>query len=460
MIRRTIAVVGSGFSGAVTVMRLLGTGGAGQLRVILVNRSGANARGLAYGTASKDHLLNVPAGGMSAFAERPDDFLDFCRESDANVAPGSFARRSAYGEYLERRLREALASTRARVDRITGEVVDIHEVGQGSAAELHLAGGDRVRVDRVVLALGNFAPADPQAVREAGFEQHPRYVRDPWERGRLDGLSPDGDVLLVGSGLTALDVALSVSRGMSDHRILCLSRHGIRPLPHRPTLSPATQWAIRDALMNGPATVLAYSRTMRGAALAAREHGDWRSVIASVRDATPTLWRRLPQRERARFLRHARAYWDAHRHRAAPASHQAFEALLDSHRLEVIAGRLTGVRDTGEGLEVSVRRRGRDGLDVHRVGLVLNCTGPAMDVASLREPLFAALLRRGLVVRDPLGLGIEVSPEFALLDADGRASTVLHYLGPLLRARDWEATAVPELRHAAASLALHLVADL
>ena len=58
---------------------------------------------------------------------------------------------------------------------------------------------------------------------------------------------------------------------------------------------------------------------------------------------------------------------------------------------------------------------------------------------------------------DALSLGLDVSDDLAILDADGQASASIFLVGPLLKARFWEATAVPELRQHAATLARKLL---
>jgi uncharacterized NAD(P)/FAD-binding protein YdhS len=88
-----------------------------------------------------------------------------------------------------------------------------------------------------------------------------------------------------------------------------------------------------------------------------------------------------------------------------------------------------------------------------QVAAVINCTGPQGDITRLADPLIQALLARGLISPDPLRLGLALDPQGAVLDNRGRPSRVISYTGPLLRARDWEGTAVPELRTAAQRLA-------
>src|SRR5436305_11789825 len=107
---RTVVIIGAGFSGAVTAAHLLRRGIGRPLGVVTINRSGRLARGVAYGTNSPGHVLNVPAGRMSAFPDDEDSFLRFARRIDPDVAGGTFVPRRLYGEYLEFLLHDAEAN--------------------------------------------------------------------------------------------------------------------------------------------------------------------------------------------------------------------------------------------------------------------------------------------------------------------------------------------------------------
>jgi uncharacterized NAD(P)/FAD-binding protein YdhS len=207
------------------------------------------------------------------------------------------------------------------------------------------------------------------------------------------------------------------------------------------------------------ATARGYLRALRRAIEGEQRRGrDWRDVVAALRPHTPALWQRLEPGERARFERHLRRYWDAHRHRCAPEAHQAFHELIAAGRVRVIAGRIEGCRAEGPDLVVTVRRRGDGVAQALRVGSVVNCTGPTTDVRHMDDPLVRDLLRTGRIAPDPLGLGLTVSADYAVCGSLGQPSASIHYVGPLLKARDWEATAVPELRVHVERLARHLLA--
>jgi uncharacterized NAD(P)/FAD-binding protein YdhS len=191
---------------------------------------------------------------------------------------------------------------------------------------------------------------------------------------------------------------------------------------------------------------------------AARTPGnDWRGVVGALRPATPGLWQELYLAERSRFLRHLRPYWDVHRHRAAPETWAAVERMRQAGEIQFRAARLVRFEPTADGVRVVVRPRGRTETEAFFVERVVNCTGPSSDVRRIGDRLLDALRKRGLAVPDPLALGLEVSEELELLDAGGRPSPHISLVGPLLKARFWEATAVPELRAHAARLAKRLL---
>jgi uncharacterized NAD(P)/FAD-binding protein YdhS len=447
----TIVVIGGGFSGAAVAAHLLRR--KRPVQVALVNRYGPIGRGVAYRTRIEAHVLNVPAGGMSALPEEPDHFLRFARDRDPSIAAGTYVSRRVYGEYLEHVLRQAEAGAVAGavLERIVGEVRDVRP-GDSAAAEVVFADGSRRFADFVVLALGNYSPSDPPA--EGGeFYASERYVRDPWIRGSLDRIREGESVLMLGTGLTMMDIALDLSSRNVRPPLRAVSRHGLLPHAHDVSPPPAAALAPAD-LGTPPHTVARHLRSVRRLAAAS---SDWRETFAALRPVTADLWQKLDAVERARFLRHVRPYWDIHRHRAAPATAAAVARLIGLGELQIRAARVVRYEPTSDGVRVVVRPRGRDETEAVFVERVVNCTGPSSDVARVGDALLDALRSAGRIVPDHHRLGVEVDEDGALRDASGDASTTLFLVGPLLKARDWESTAVPELRRHAARLAERLL---
>lgn len=448
----TVAIVGAGFSGVMTAVHLLRGVAPRPVRVLVVNRSGAMARGVAYGTNSAAHLLNVPAGRMSAFPDDPAHFLRFVQSRDPAASASTFVRRSLYGEYLEHLLTEASA---ARPGTLSQVVTEVRAVEPDRAwAGIETADGERFTVDRVVLAVGHYPPAHPQGLPDA-FLRSALYIRDPWSKGALERVPSGQPVLLVGTGLTTLDVALDLHRrGLPG--ATAVSRRGLLARSHDPQIPPPDA-RHRPPDIEPATTAAGYAKAVRTHIQRVAPEGNWRQVIDSLRAITPKLWQQLGTSEKERFMRHLRPFWDVHRHRAAPETGAAIAELVRSGWLKVQPGRLLGAESSPAGATVTLRPRSTSELRRLEVGAVVNCTGPATDVRTAGDKLLNELFRRGQARTDPLGLGIDVASDGAVLSSSGAPSHVLYYVGPLLRARDGEGTAVPELRVHAANLAKRIL---
>jgi len=155
-------------------------------------------------------------------------------------------------------------------------------------------------------------------------------------------------------------------------------------------------------------------------------------------------------------VRHLQAHWDVHRHRLPPQLTMRIEDLRRSGRLRVNAGRIQSVIAAGPRLQVSWRPRGGTGIVRLTVDLVVNATGPNYDIENTPDALLNSLRAESLVSADKLNLGIQTAQFGACVDPRGHVSKNLFYLGPMLRADHWEATAATELRDHAERLAAHL----
>ncbi|HEU4844476.1 MAG TPA: FAD/NAD(P)-binding protein [Burkholderiaceae bacterium] len=458
----TILIIGAGFSGAITAVQLLRQAGGPARRVILLNRSGRMARGLAYGTQSPDHTLNVPAGNMSAFDDEPDHFLRYCRSRDGATGPAAFVSRRLYGDYLEHLLEQAETAPPgpARLERMTGQVARLQAVPGQAGLRATLDDGRTLQADRVVLAFGHFPSAHPP-LADMGFYHSPRYVRDPWGTDWLAALAPGAPVLLLGTGLTAVDICMSLLNADPARPILAISRRGLLPQPHRQSHAMPPAGAGPAAIWGTAVTVRAQLRAFRRHVAAGMAEGrDWRDALASLRPHTAAIWRAYPERERRRFLRHVQPYWDSHRHRLAPAVHQRFAAAMAGGTVRVRAARVRAMTDAGGQVDVLLQPRGTQTATTVRVAAVVNCTGPCSSPRATDSALVGQLLAQGMIRTDGLGLGLAVAPDCAVLDAAGTPSRTLYYIGPWLKADYWEATAVPELRRYAAGLAATVLAAL
>jgi len=267
-----------------------------------------------------------------------------------------------------------------------------------------------------------------------------------------------GSVLLVGSGLTMVDAALRLAalRPRVRH-IHVLSRHGWIPEVQASGPAPAIRPDVAGALDAARGSTRRLVRAFRTLTKQVEDAGgDWREVIGTARGQLAAQWRALDDAERARFLRHVRSPWDVNRHRVPAGPLGAVRSLARAGVLNVHAGRLEEVNELEDAVEVIWRPRGATRTRAWLVDRVINCTGPECRAARVADPLVQSLLTGGHIRPDALSLGIDVADDGRPLSREGAPVDRLYYLGPWLRARDWEATAVPELREHAASLARSL----
>jgi len=445
----TIAIIGGGFSGTILASELLRRGNRA-ITVVLIEREGCPGRGVAYSTDFAGHLLNVKVQDMSALADDRSHFLRWAREHYHDQAqPSDYLPRRVYGKYVESTLCEAIEGNPGRFEWKREEAFSITPAERGAAVLLR--SGCTIHADAVVLALGNFPPNDMTLPGQNGSSR--RFVPNPWSVSALDKVAPDNSVLLIGSGLTSVDAAISLRACGFLGKIHMLSRHGLLPQTHKPTEDWPARWD--HASTHRVRGLVRLIRTE--VAKAERQNSDWRAVIDSVRPFAQNIWRSLPQQERRRFLRHLRAFWDVHRHRVAPEIGKLLETEMAERRLQIHAGRITEYRENGNIVEVSYRKRGMAESKKLYVDYVINCTGPCDDCRRVNSPLLSDLLDQKLVRPHPLFLGLDTTDNGALLDAGGVPSGFLYTVGPLQKGNLWETIAVPEIREQASELASHLL---
>lgn len=432
-----VAIVGAGFSGTLLAINLLRHG----VKVVLIEREEAQlAKGLAFGTRRPEHLLNVRASNMSAFNDNLGHFLRWMGFSSDDQA-NRFVSRLAYGHYLRELLIDVLAGAGDRAQVRAGEAVG---AGFGvDAITLSLAKGEPVVCRALVLALGNFPPPSLPAL--AGLPPRLHFT-DAWQRGALDNLDGIGNVVLLGSGLTAIDTIVSLESAGYRGRVTAISRRGLKPRSHAesgPVVKPS------------PEPEQSGSRLVRLVRKRAETLG-WRAAIDELRPHTQHLWRRHDDVAQRRFLRHLRPYWDVHRHRLAPAVAQRVAALEDAGRVTFLAGKVTGAEVEGGNALLRWRPRGgavEQGLTAQRV---INCIGPEGDVTRACHPLIDDLLAQGRARADAHRLGLDVEQSGRLRGASGAPQEALFAVGPLTKGEAWEVVAVPDIRRQVWDLARYL----
>jgi len=438
--RGSVLIVGGGASGVILAAHLLRSDDPG-LRVTLIEREPHLGRGLAYSTVLPEHVLNVSAMGMSALADEPRHFWRWLhgkglvREGE----PPFYAPRSLYGAYLGQLL-DGLVEREAK----SGRLRLVHEAAVGvvttsAGVEVELANGASLVGHVAVLAAGHDqepAPEQAFAVRLGAPGDTP--------------IDPDAPVLILGTGLSMVDAWLTLQHRGHRGPVHAVSRRGLLPSPHQPTKP------IRLDSADIPlGTELSYFvRWFRELLRDTRKRGgDWRDVVDGLRPYNQRIWQSWPASAKRRFVEHTKAWWDIHRHRMAPVISGRVNAAIESGRLKLLAGRVVDATRMASGSQVGIQLRKGQELVSLDVAQIYDCTGLTKDVSAGSIAVVRSLTDRGLGRPDPLRLGLDVTPDCAVIAADGAPQDKLFAIGPLTRGAFFEIDAIPDIRAQCARLA-------
>jgi uncharacterized NAD(P)/FAD-binding protein YdhS len=273
----------------------------------------------------------------------------------------------------------------------------------------------------------------------------------------MNAIRGDEPVLVIGSGLTAVDTVLSLTEHGRTARITLLSLNGLTPRAHLTSAAPPLDLEGRISLQfedSRGVSVLTLSREVRKLTRELLSQGfDWRHAIDVLRPYTPALWRAMPLQQRRRFLSHVRPFWEVQRHRMAPEIAARFESLVQSGQVEIIGGRVESASQVQGRLRVRCLLRKTRAIREMEFGWVVNCTGPLPSNRPESNPVIASLMVRGQLVPDALALGVQTSSQGRPIDSGGQEVQGLFVVGTLRKPECWESTAVPELRVQAAQVA-------
>lgn len=338
-----IAIIGGGASAALLLANLARRTGADQLKADLYDREGRFARGVAYSTTRPEHLLNVRAGNMSAYEDKPEDFLEWLGGTYGTL---DFVPRTIFGDYLEEKLEEAAAIVSVEFITRDAEACTPQSVTTSHGTKTY---------DLVVLATGNCAPLKPDAP-----DKTEHYYSDPWG-APYEGLAGLKDITLIGSGLSAVDTILTLDAAGFKGVIRVISRNGLFPGVHA---DPASY---DPFLKQMPRTALeALHWVRKEERRAAAENIPWQPVIDSLRIYTNEIWQGWDEAQRRIFMRRLFTFWNIHRHRRAPQTEEVFARLRGEGRLIMVRACADAVEDGPKVLT----RGGAIGTDA-----VINCLG-------------------------------------------------------------------------------------
>ena len=454
--RHHVVILGGGFTGAAVAWHLARR--STRPLITVIEPRPFLGGGLAYSSEEPSHRVNVPASRMSVLPGEPEHFSRWlARDGEAERDPDSvwrngdiFPRRRVFGRYVAEQLAPHVASGAIR--HVRDHAQALRRSGDGWIVA---TSGQPLAADVVVLAMTHPSPDVPAAL--ASIADADGFVADVYRADALGSIAPQASVLIVGSGLTSADTVAELDRRGHRGRILAVSRHGLRSRGH-----PQVRGEPFGDFVSEPATTaLALLERVRSTLAAADTDGvNWQSVFDQLRLQGPAIWTALAPDERTRLARRLRAFWDVHRFRIAPQ----VEAVLERRRAEGtfdnIAASLVASNDDGDGLAVTLRRRGQRQFETMHFDVVVNTTGPAHGRALHANPALRSLADADLIRIDRHGLGIETALDSRAVGWDGEPLDGLFVAGPLARGTFGELMGLPEVARHAQTVASQIEAQL
>lgn len=423
-----ILILGAGYSGTALAVTLAKMTEA--KRVGLVEKEKEFGPGVAYRTFETTHLLNVLTEKMGAFADQPRHFLEWC---EGKKLPGpldkTFLPRSLYGQYLKALLEGS------SLQKLTEEAIDLNLVAP-EKVEVFFKSGKKVTARKVVLALGN--------QRSRKTFSTPAFFQAPWDLPSLRQIPNDASVLILGTGLTAVDCVLSLKAQSHQGPLTLFSRHGLLPQSH----ALANPFPPFFEKKKNPRSIREIVKLLREETdRAVLEGRAWQPIVDSLRASTPAVWPLMPLKEKQRFLRHLRSYWISFGNRLPPQVLFQIKDWVRGGQLCIVAGRSREIVKKDATFLITFCARGDLNVQKKQFSFLIDATGPCGEYRKVDSTLMQNLLKKGLTTIHASGIGLQVSPHGSFIDDKGRDSSSLFALGPLRRGELWESTAVNEIRN-------------
>lgn len=437
---KTIAIIGGGVSGALIVLNILKQNNCAT-QILWFDAKNAFCKGLAYSTDEDVHLLNVRASNMSVFVDEPLHFVNWLTQQQLPFSSQDFVPRTIYGHYVLSTFNELKESNATvKITCLAEEVTAINKNGNEYVVSAKL---DH-HAQQVVLAFGNFLPAHPRSIH-TDFQQSNRYFQNAFSSQVITQAINQESILVVGSGLTMIDVVLSLKKHLYKGKITAISPHGYLPQSHIENSLPATASYINE--QHTYTLLQLFSLVNQQLKFARANQLSVHSVIDALRPHLQRLWLGFSVEDKQQFLRHLRHKWGVARHRAASQSMQVVNELLNTKQLELIRGRVYDIKSNESGIEVQYSDKGKN--NNLKTSILINCTGPESNFEKVEFLLVKQLLQANSIHVDALKYGIEAS-------LNGQIAPNLYTIGPPLKGILWESTAVPEIRVQAQQIALLL----
>jgi uncharacterized NAD(P)/FAD-binding protein YdhS len=436
---KVIAIVGFGFCGRLAFAHLAKN--SKNSKIIIFEKNNQNSLGSAFSSFSPHYILNVPMEKMSAFSNQPQDFCEFLKkkypEIFKEIGENGFAPRRIYGEYLEAITQKSFVEARQNnieVEFVEDEVIEIlpcerilKQIQDDVILHRH---PELVSGSSVITTKSNNSFQANEILIATSFKQSnlpfdlnsPNLVKQIWDFPKTfhEKNFTNETICLIGSGLTTVDVIVGLKKKNFSGKIIIISRRGNLPKKHLIKSSEKSSYFIdaEDAKKGALFLCLKIRNFLKS-----NSQFDLRNIINSIRSTTDKIWHNLDEKNKKLFFR-LMPYWNIFRHRAPISSIELIEEMIAAGQIEIVEGGVKKCQKLGDKISVQTK------FAEFEVDYLVNCLG--FEFNARKYPLLNQMIELGLLQQD-----------FMMVRSN---NDKVHLLGGLNIGRDFECTAVPDLR--------------
>ena len=440
---KKIAIIGFGFCGIMVFGNILKkiSSQKSQIKIkfIIFEKDGETAVGAGFSNFNDNYILNVPAKKMSPFQDSPDDFVDFLKENYPEIynknGPDGFISRNIYGHFL-RKLRNDFfkLATDLEIDfeLIQKTVIDIDEGFKINAGNQIFDADEVVLSSSFVQSKLNYCLNDEKLIS-------PLWSKNSVNFHQKNNFKVDDKICIIGTGLSAVDVLVGLNAKNFSGKIYTISRRGNFPQPHfsqqniisnQGSINFIEDCDVKKGLINISLKFRNYLKN--------NKNYDLRHLIDSIRGKTKFLWQNLDEKNKRNFLKKLLPYWNIFRHRVPNSSLEIINKMIKNNRLEIIKSSVKSIEKSDGKFIIRTSKKTLD------CDYVVNCLG--FDYNIKNYPLIESMVKKNLLKKD-------------LILAQSNDAKI-HLVGGLNIGRDFEITAVPDIRVDANLVAEKILANI
>lgn len=443
--KKNITIIGGGACGTAVyielVLQMAKDELKNEIKITIIEKEKSLGYGLAFGTDQPGHLLNTQADLMGIHTDEPGHFANWLKNKGGKKRQDvkgngsedhSYTTRKLYGEYVAEHASDYLqkaADLGISMEVVRDEAMDVHK--NARSYEVICKSGLRIPSDFLVLA-----PGTPKPNNYRELKQYPQYIDFPWPSENILGQThPEDHVGILGSSLSAIDAAMTLTDNGHTGRISFFSPDGmlprVQPESERPydrkyltrenihrlkreSLGKTTvkqlfkmfREEVED-LAGTPIDWKALDRTGKPADRfleydieCAEKGGDELiAVVYSLRDDASPIWSSLDVEEKQRFKKWLGPHWMLNRH--AMPLHNAYRlrSLFNDGILKVIPDFREVSFD--EQTERFAMKQGSS--DVVYVDKLINSTGSSSHLEQMNCPLIDNMVKKSYLSPYPVG---------------------------------------------------------